>query len=224
MPTKKKTRPARKTRSAARRGAAAVSARVGAASAQDQTDRERFERLLKQFTFQWECVFDRQGRVIAEEDPDDPGGVTKYGIDKSGHPNLTADQIRNLTEDEAVEIYYAGEWASSHATDLAVPLGEIAFDMTVLDGGGRAMRALQGACGLTGADIDGAWGPTTRKAASDAAADPGRLLRSADRMLDWRAARYHNLVEDHPKLAKYLRGWLNRTNALREYLNVPDFA
>jgi hypothetical protein len=45
-------------------------------------------------------VFDRQGRVIAEEDPDDPGGVTKYGIDKSAHPNLTADQIRNMTEDK----------------------------------------------------------------------------------------------------------------------------
>jgi type VI secretion system secreted protein VgrG len=162
--------------------------------------------------------------VIAEEDPDDPGGVTKYGIDKSAHPNLSASQIRNMTEDEAVEIYFTGEWPASHGGQLAVPLGEISFDMTVLDGTGRAMRALQSACGLTGADIDGAWGPTTLKAATTTAEDPDRLMRAADRMLDWRAARYHNLVEEHPKLAKFLKGWLNRTDALREYLKVPDFA
>ena len=48
-----------------------------------RTERQRFEDFLKGFTFKWECVFDRQERVIAEEDPDDPGGVTKYGIDKS---------------------------------------------------------------------------------------------------------------------------------------------
>jgi lysozyme family protein len=187
-------------------------------------DRERFERFLKEFTFKWECVFDRQGRVIAEEDPDDPGGVTKYGIDKSGHSDLSAAQIRNLTEDQALDIYYAGEWPESHAAELAAPLGEISFDMTVLDGRGRAMRALQNACGLTGADIDGSWGPTTRKAAADSAEDADQLMRAADRMLDWRAARYHNLVEDNPKLAKFLKGWLNRTDALREFLNVPDVA
>jgi lysozyme family protein len=172
------------------------------------------------------CVCDRQGRVIAEEDPDDPGGVTNYGIDKSAHPNLTADQIRNMTEDEAVEIYFTGEWPASHAGELPVPLGEISFDMTVLDGAGRAMRALQNACGLTGTDIDGAWGPITLAAATATAKDKDadRLMRAADRMLDWRAARYHNLVEEHPKLAKYLKGWLNRTDALREFLKVPDFA
>jgi lysozyme family protein len=194
------------------------------ASDNGDSDRERFERFLKEFTFEWECVFDRQGRVIAEEDPDDPGGVTKYGIDKSGHPNLSAAQIRNLTEAQAVEIYYDGEWADAHASELAVPLGEIAFDMTVLDGRGRAMRALQGACGLTGTDIDGGWGPTTRKAARETAQDPDRLMRAADRMLDWRAARYHNLVEENPKLGKFLKGWLNRTDALREFLDVPDVA
>lgn len=188
------------------------------------TERQRFEDFLKGFTFKWECVFDRQGRVIAEEDPDDPGGVTKYGIDKSAHPNLTAHQIRNMTQDEAVEIYFTGEWPASHGGELPLPLGEISFDMTVLDGSGRAMRALQSACGLTGGDIDGAWGRITLAAVTATAADPDRLMRAADRMLDWRAARYHNLVEEHPKLAKYLKGWLNRTDALREFLRVPDFA
>ena len=64
----------------------------------------------------------------------------------------------------------------------------------------------------------------TLAAATATAKDADRLMRAADRMLDWRAARYHNLVEEHPKLAKYLKGWLNRTEALREFLKVPDFA
>jgi hypothetical protein len=57
--------------------------------------------------------------------------------------------------------------------------------MTVLDGAGRAMRALQSGCGLTGGEIDGAWGPTTQAAATAIAADRDRLMRAADRMLDW---------------------------------------
>ena len=133
------------------------------------SERKRFEDFLKGFTFKWECVFDRQGRVIAEEEPDDPGGVTKYGIDKCGHPNLSAAQIRNMSEAEAVQIYFTGEWPASHAGQLPVPLGEISFDMTVLDGPGRAMRALQSACGLTGAAVDGTWGLTTLGAAMAAA-------------------------------------------------------
>ena len=200
------------------------SAKAGPPATATGNERERFEEFLTKFSFKWECVFDRKGNVIAEEDPDDPGGVTKYGIDKSAHPNLSANQIRNLTEDEAVELYFNDEWPRSHGGELPVPLGEISFDMTILDGAGRAMRALQSACGLTGADVDGGWGPTTLAAASATAQDNARLMRAADRMLDLRAARYHNLVEENPKLTKFLRGWLNRTDALREYLKVPDVA
>lgn len=41
-----------------------------------------------QFTLKWEVVRNKQGKVVAEHDPDDPGGVTKYGIDKSAHPEI----------------------------------------------------------------------------------------------------------------------------------------
>ena len=188
------------------------------------SERQRFEKFLKEFTFEWECVRDSQGRVIAEDEPGDLGGVTKYGIDRSAHQNLSADEIRNLTEDQAVEIYFTGEWPTSHANQLAFPLGEIAFDMTILDGPGRAIRALQTACGFTGDDVDGGWGPNTLGAATKIAEDPDELMRAADRMLKWRAARYHSLVEKNPKQGKFLKGWLNRTNALRDFLKVPDVA
>ena len=85
-----------------------------------------------------------------------------------------------MPEDEAVEIYFTGEWPASPAGQLAVPLGEISFDMTVLDGAGRAMRALQNACGLTGADIDGAW--SHARLAGGSLSQPGRGASEASKI------------------------------------------
>ena len=51
-------------------------------------------------------VFDREGRVY-ENNPDDPGGETKYGICKKSFPSL---DIKNLTEDQAKDIYYKNYW------------------------------------------------------------------------------------------------------------------
>ena len=45
-----------------------------------------------------------------------------------------------MTEAEAVQIYFTGEWPASHAGQLPVPLGEISFDMTVLEVGTRDAR------------------------------------------------------------------------------------
>ena len=41
------------------------------------------------------------------DDPDDPGGETNYGISKRSYPNL---DIKNLTVDKAIEIYYNDFW------------------------------------------------------------------------------------------------------------------
>lgn len=179
----------------------------------------RFERAIR-FAFEWECVTDSRGRVIAEEDPDDPGGLTKFGIDKAAHPSLGADFIRNMTEAQAKEIYFNGEWRNARAEELPPLLGEISFDMTIFDGTGRAMTALQGA---VGANVTGKWTDETFNRATALMANHESLPRAADRMLDWRAARYYVLVENKPKLRKFLGGWLNRTNALRKALDVPDF-
>src|SRR5216684_3047737 len=40
-------------------------------------------------------------------DPADPGGETNWGIDIRTHPNL---DIKNLTRDEAITIYYKDWW------------------------------------------------------------------------------------------------------------------
>ncbi|MDQ3233665.1 MAG: hypothetical protein M3Q07_17750, partial [Pseudobdellovibrionaceae bacterium] len=48
------------------------------------------------------------GRLVSH--PDDPGGLTKYGISLRSHPELGADGIRNLTEEDAIRIYLDSYW------------------------------------------------------------------------------------------------------------------
>src|SRR5574343_142624 len=90
----------------------------------------RFYDSLK-FTLSWE------GDYV--NDPDDPGGETKWGISKRFHPD---EDIPNLTADRAAEIYYDEYWVPSGASELPLPLCALVFDTAVLLGVSRATRWL----------------------------------------------------------------------------------
>jgi lysozyme family protein len=74
-----------------------------------------------------------EGKVF-ENDPDDPGGATKFGIDQRSHPAVN---IRDLTEEQADEIY-SEEWNSDNCERLPFPLGEVYFNACVNVGKYRA--------------------------------------------------------------------------------------
>jgi len=97
----------------------------------------RFLRIMR-FIFKWECVLDRNGNVIAESDPDDPGGLTKYGIDKASHPKIN---ISKLTLDQALNIYFS-EWQHNECESLPFPLGEVYFNSCVNNGVSRANKII----------------------------------------------------------------------------------
>ena len=66
-------------------------------------------------------------RVIESEggyvnDPDDPGGETKYGISKRAYPEIV---IKDLTIKQAKQIYYEDYWTPSKADQLSDQLKEI---------------------------------------------------------------------------------------------------
>lgn len=73
-------------------------------------------------------------------DPDDPGGETKWGISKRAYPN---EDIPNLTPERAAEIYYKDYWLASGASNLAPPDCTVVFDTAVLCGVSRAKRWLR---------------------------------------------------------------------------------
>ena len=97
--------------------------------------------------------FDRCIRavVLSEEGglsdhPQDPGGLTKYGISRRAYPDL---DIRRLTMDDAIELYRRDYWNPVHGTDLPPPLALLLFDAAVNQGAGTAVRLLQKAVGVT---------------------------------------------------------------------------
>lgn len=74
--------------------------------------------------------------VLAREggysnDPDDPGGETKYGICKRFYPHL---DIKNLTRAEAEAIYKTDYWDRVGCPALPWPTDLIVFDTAVNHG------------------------------------------------------------------------------------------
>lgn len=130
-------------------------------------------------------VLDHEGRYY-ENDPQDPGGATHFGIDQRSHPNV---DIKNLTEDQAKDIYYS-EWKANRCELLAFKLGESHFDACVNCGAGRAAKFLKAS-----------------------QYDPVEYNNQ-------REAFYRRLVQARPVSQKYLKGWLNRVNDLRKFLNI----
>jgi lysozyme family protein len=83
--------------------------------------------------------------VVGEEggyvnDPNDPGGETKYGISKRAYPNVN---IPQLTLDEARAIYQRDYWDKCGCEAMSWESGLITFDAAVNQGQGFA-RGLRG--------------------------------------------------------------------------------
>jgi len=74
-----------------------------------------------------------------ENDKDDPGGETRWGIDKRSHPNL---EIKNITEEQAISVYWS-EWIKDGCEHLPTPLDWVFFDACVNCGIGRAQSFLK---------------------------------------------------------------------------------
>lgn len=163
----------------------------------------RFRRALD-FALKWETTFDRKGKPVAENDPDDPGGLTKFGIDQRSHPNV---DIRSLTKESAAAIYHRDYWLSVRAHELPLSIGEIVFDIAVNNGKSRAIRWLQEAVGVV---ADGFIGPKTLRAVF---AHSGSELAST--LLCCREKFYRRIARG--RRAKYLKGWLNRNASLRKF-------
>ena len=145
--------------------------------------------------------------------PADPGGATNKGVtqkvysDWLGRRGRPDGDVRNLADADMAAIYEEGYWTPAHCQDLPAPLDQVQFDTAVNMGVRRAVRFLQEA---VGAAVDGGFGPATRKSVeqADSAIAVGRYLDIRERF-------YRNLADDKPDLGVFLKGWLNRLDALR---------
>jgi len=144
-------------------------------------------------------VIGREGGYV--NDPDDPGGETKYGISKKAYPKV---DIKNLTMDDAVEIYKDDYWLPAKIERLPDKLQGQYFDMVVNQGIAKSAKILQRACNgknKSKIQVDGKVGPKTIKAT--AKLEPERLRA-------YRLMEYARLALTRPELEKYYYGWVRR--------------
>jgi lysozyme family protein len=163
------------------------------------TDRQRFERLIG-------AVLEHEGGLA--DDPDDPGGITKYGISLRSYPHLGRDGIRNLTIPQAKDIYYGDWWLRLRCGEIQDDrIAQKYLDMSVNVGKTAGIKIMQRALREAGQSVavDGKIGPQTIGAANKA--NPDALLAAMRRL---QAEHYESLIRRNPKLAKFRRGWMAR--------------
>lgn len=92
--------------------------------------------------FVWDSAFDllmlNEGNYV--NNPNDPGGATKYGISKKAYPDI---DIENLTLEQAKKIYKRDYWDRCKCSFIPDALSIALFDFAVNSGTKRAITYLQ---------------------------------------------------------------------------------
>lgn len=136
------------------------------------------------------------------DNSDDPGGATMKGVTlatfQSHYPGSTADDLRNITEDQLAAIYRNGYWNTVRGDDLPAGVDLSVFDFGVNAGPRRSVEMLQSAVGV---DADGDLGPISMAAIS--AASPATVVASLSGM---QRAHYESL----DTFDVFGAGWLAR--------------
>lgn len=150
-----------------------------------------------------EIILELEGGSKITNDPDDPGGLTKWGISLRAHPELSATGLRRLTKAQAIEIYYEDYWLPVRAGEVPDILRLSLFDSAVNQGVVGAIKILQKALNDLGGKllVDGVLGPKTIAAVNKV--DP---LESAAVFLQQRLATYRSLSG----AVKFGKGWERR--------------
>ncbi len=176
-------------------------------------------------------ITDIAREIVAREggfvnDPDDPGGATKYGvtlgtlrrlgIDLTNDRKTDIADVRALTRDRAVQIFVDDYFVRPRLAELPEALQPSAFDMYV-NAGANAVKILQSLLNDMGFDlqVDGVLGPQTVSVAHRAAARDPQLLADAYGIA--RRNYYYRLADARPASRKFARtrdggkgGWILR--------------
>lgn len=174
-----------------------------------------------------EEIVAREGGYV--DDPDDPGGATRYGVtlatlvrlglDPDHDGAIDARDVRALTRDQAIDIFIRHYFDAPRLQSLPEPLQPSVFDMYV-NAGANAIRILQRLLVAMGeaVSVDGIVGPQTIAAAGSAQAGAAGYL--ADAYAIARRNYYFRLADRRPGLRKFAQtraggkgGWIRRAEA-----------
>ena len=169
-------------------------------------------------------IIAREGGYV--NDPDDPGGATKYGVtigtmrrlglDIDGDGRVSADDVRKLDRETAERIYLEHYFDRPRIAELPACVRASVFDMYV-NAGTNAVKILQELLGQFGeaVGVDGVIGRQTLAAAARVAAKAPDHLADAYGIA--RRNYYYALADRRPASRKFARrkdggkgGWITR--------------
>lgn len=142
-------------------------------------------------------ILEKEGGYV--NDPLDRGGETNFGISKRAFPDL---DIKNLTLQQAKDIYKAHYWGKVLGDRLPNSLRLTVFDMAVNAGVVAAIKLLQKVCKV---EEDGVLGMITISQAQ---------LVGYKAYNEARREYYRDLVRKRPKNLRFVKGWINRVNSI----------
>lgn len=137
-------------------------------------------------------VLAREGGYV--NDKDDPGGETNKGITHTTYNSyrrskgLPTRSVKYITTEELEDIYYHNYYKASGADKIENPqLALYVFDTAILHGVSDAKQMLK----KSGGDLD--------------------------KFEQLRREHYYKVVEEKPAKKKFLQGWLNRVDHLKDF-------
>lgn len=182
----------------------------------------------------------REGGYV--DDPDDPGGATKYGVtvhtmrrlglDLDGSGRIDSADVRRLTRKQAEEIFVEHYFQRPRIWMLPQTLHDTVFDMYV-NAGNNAVKILQRLLREMGHDlvVDGIIGPQTAAAAQAAYLDAPDHIRDAYGIA--RRNYYLRLADRRVQSRKFARtraggkgGWIRRAEEFidpRYHMSAAEF-
>lgn len=154
-----------------------------------------------------EKVFENEGGFV--DDPADAGGATNYGISlkflQKVKPECTKEDIKNLTKEEAGELYKCHFWQDGLPECISI----LVFDFSVNLGKRQMAKIVQRSINELGGTIkvDGVIGPNTINAI-------GKLNLCTLKSEIKRRLKvfYREITVRRPENKKFLKGWLARVD------------
>ena len=187
-----------------------------------------------------EEIIAREGGFV--NDPDDPGGATKYGVtihtmrrlglDLTGDGQVSEADVRALSRENAADIFITHYFERPRIAEIPSALQPSLFDMYV-NAGANAVKILQRLLRDMGFEVsvDGVIGPQTLAAANKAAKGNGLALRDAYGVA--RRNYYFRIADGRVASRKYARtrsggkgGWITRAEAFlsaKYHLSATEF-
>jgi lysozyme family protein len=171
-------------------------------------------------------ISDPIGEVLLHEGgwvdhPNDRGGATNRGITLKTYRewlgrSASKDELRQLTEAEAREIYEKRYLTDPRIHTLPNPPMTLILDMRINHGPRKAIRIMQRVINLAGfgpVDQDGILGPQTRDRAIAAQQTMGPYFQNA--IVDERIKFFQRIAANNPSQQVFLKGWLRRCESFR---------